>query len=76
MPTNTLIAFTFLILFWAIVATAELRPIWIGVCFTCAAEVIFVVAAIFLVNKTGIEFNKVKPYVDPLIVKSAWLDSK
>ena len=43
---------------------------------SCVAEVIFTTIAILLINQTGIEFNKVKSYVDALIVKNAWLDSK
>ena len=76
LPTSLLIAFTMMILIWSLIATAELRPIWIGVAFSCGAEVIFAVTAIFLINATGIEFNEVRPYVDSLIVKQAWLDSK
>jgi hypothetical protein len=75
-PVGVLLGFISLLLLWSLVATAELRPIWIGISITCGAEVIFVVIAIFLVNATGIEFNRVKAYVDALIVKEAWLDSK
>jgi hypothetical protein len=76
LPTGMLFAFVGVIMLWAIVASAELRPIWVGISISCGAEVILVVTSIFLINATGIEFNAVKPYVDEIIVKAAWLDSK
>jgi len=76
LPTTLLFAFVGLIMLWALVAAIEIRPIWVGISITCGAEVILVVAAIFLINATGIEFNAIKPYVDEIIVKQAWLDSK
>jgi hypothetical protein len=75
-PSSFLISFVLLLLAWSLAATSQLRPVWVGIACSCAAEVIFTIAAIFLINRTNIEFKKVRQYVDNVVVKHAWLNSK
>ena len=65
----------FLLTLWAIAATAEISPSWLGIAITCVIQALTLVITLFFTNTNNLQYNAVKTSVDYITIKSAWLDS-
>ena len=62
--------------FWSIWATIEISPSWLGVSMTCALEVLTIFFTLYVTNTNNMLYRQISPYVDHLVIKTAWLDAK
>jgi hypothetical protein len=63
-------------MFWCIWATVEIQPSWLGVSITCAMEALLVFFTLYVTNTNNVIYRQISPYVDHLVIKTAWLDAK
>jgi len=75
-PTLMLLSCWMLILLWGIFTTMCVKPIYIGVCITIIAEIAIVQFSIYLIYSGSARRDAVKDFIDQMVVKQAWLDSK
>ena len=61
---------------WAVYITVEVSPSWVGVAVTCAIEAMIVFFTLHIVNTNNAQYKKISPYVDQLVIKTAWCDAK
>ena len=66
----------FLATIWALVATVEVTPSWLGVALTCGIQIITFIVTLYFTNTNNLQYLAVKNHVDALVIKQAWLDSK
>ena len=43
---------------------------------TCAIESLTVVISLYFINTNNLQYKAVRPYVDEIAIKQAWLDAK
>lgn len=75
-PTMLTLLTLLVIFLYALLLCVYIRPAWFGVCLTCFCEAIGVGVVLLLNNTNNRNFRKVKKYIDPIIIRQAWLDSK
>jgi len=75
-PISMILAACFILFVWGLIASAVIRPAWIGVAASCIAEQALLLMCIFLTTATNRRFALTKPYIDETLIKQAWLDSK
>lgn len=63
-------------LMWSIWTSIEITPSWLGVAMTCLIEAITVVVSLYVINTNNVQYRQVRSFVDKLVIKQAWLDSK
>lgn len=75
-PTIVLLSSLLLVLVWAILAAAFLKPYWIGICISILIEITLVVTALYLISISSIQLAAMLPFVDEILLKNAWMESK
>jgi len=75
-PTMLMLTCCVFMLGWGVFTTVCVKPIWIGVCITIIAEVLILQLSLYLIYSGSTRREKVKDFIDELVVKQAWLDSK
>ena len=61
---------------WSVYITVQVRPSWMGVSVTCAVECMTIFFTLHIANTNNAQYKKISPYVDPLVIKTAWCDAK
>ena len=62
--------------FWCIWVSVEISPSWLGAFLSCILEGVIMVVTLYFLNTNNLQYQKVKPYVDQLVIKQAWLSAK
>lgn len=79
-PHESAVSFFFITCFvgimWSLWTAVEISPSWLGTGFTCLIEALFVIVSLYFINTNNLQYKKVRPFVDALVIKQAWLDSK
>ena len=65
-----------ILLIWGLISIVNVNPRGIGICITCSIFALVVIFICYTSNLTSVEFNKVKAFVDTLVIKQAWLNAK
>jgi len=65
-----------LILIWAVLAAAFLKPYWIGICISILLEMTLLIISLYLISISSIQLAAILPFVDDILLKNAWLEAK
>lgn len=61
---------------WCLFASVEFSPAWYGVNLTCVIEGLTIIVTLYFVNSNNVQYGRLRPYVDKIVIKHAWLDAK
>jgi hypothetical protein len=75
-PAILIIITCVVVLLWGILTSVYVKPVWIGVCITIVAEIFIIQLSIYLIYSGSAHKEEVEDFIDELVVKQAWLDSK
>lgn len=75
-PAALVMVFFFMLLAWAIQCSVWITPFTSGIAVTCLAEVLFLIFVLYLISFTPVLLEDVRPSIDQLIIKRAWLEAK
>lgn len=65
-----------ILVLWGLITIVQVEPRGIGICITCSSFALVVIFVCYTTNLTSVEFNKVKTFVDKMVIKQAWLNAK
>lgn len=77
--SSAVVAFYFIsaiVWFWCIWVSVEISPSWLGAFLSCLLEGVIMVVTLYFLNTNNLQYQKIKPYVDQLVIKQAWLSAK